>query len=67
MFLREVWFGFTDYMQAMVPDLIASSGLLNEDNYSLVLENSVYNFNFMENPLLSNKLSSNYYNETSPY
>ena len=24
-FLREVWFGFTDYMQAMIPDLIASS------------------------------------------
>jgi len=59
-------------MQAMVPDLIASSGLLNEDkkldftyNYSLFLENSIDNFNFIENPLLSNKLSSNYYNESS--
>ena len=70
--MREVWFGFTDYMLAMVPELIASSGLLNEDkkldftyNYSLFLENSVDNFNFIENPLLSNKLSSNYYNESS--
>ncbi len=58
--------------EAMVPELIASRGLLNEDkkfdftyNYSLFLENSVDNFNFIENPLLSNKLSSNYYNESS--